>query len=99
MEDKLQEAREKIRRADEQIAAQFVRRMEAVRAIAAYKQERGMPIYDAAREQALLARGSALIEDEDLVPSYQAFLAAVLRISKEYQARQMETPEEGGHAL
>ena len=97
--DQLQQARSVIDEVDAQMAALFVRRMEAVRAIAAYKQERGMPIYDAAREQALLARGSALIEDEDLVPSYQAFLAAVLRISKEYQARQMETPEEGGHAL
>ncbi len=97
--DQLQQARSAIDEVDAQMAALFVRRMEAVRAIAAYKQERGMQIYDAAREQALLARGSALIEDEDLVPSYQAFLAAVLQISKEYQARRMETPEEGGHAL
>ena len=42
----LQESREVIRQVDEEMAKLFVKRMEAVRSIAAYKKERGIPIDD-----------------------------------------------------
>ena len=40
----LQESREVIRQVDEEMAKLFVKRMEAVRSVAAYKKERGLPI-------------------------------------------------------
>ena len=50
-EGKLTEARAAIGEADREMARLFVRRMEAVREIAAYKRERGLPILDAAQEE------------------------------------------------
>lgn len=50
--DKLQEARKIISQVDEEMAALFVRRMEAAVQVAEYKKERGLPIFDGAREVA-----------------------------------------------
>ena len=83
--DQLEQARSVINDVDEQMAALFVRRMEAAAQAAAYKREHDLRIYDPAREQAILTRGSALIEDEALRPYYRDFLEAVLAISKRYQ--------------
>ena len=55
--DALQEARKIINEVDEQMAALFCRRMEAAAMVAAYKKETGMPILDAAREEAVIRQG------------------------------------------
>ncbi|MBQ3955323.1 MAG: chorismate mutase, partial [Clostridia bacterium] len=46
-------ARRTISEVDLEMAALFSRRMEAVKRIAAYKKERGLPVYDPAREDEL----------------------------------------------
>lgn len=70
---------------DAELAELFVRRMEIVEKIAAKKKEEGLPTFDRAREDAILEWHSAAFERPDLLPYYQAFLEALLTLSKEYQ--------------
>ena len=86
----LKEARERIRAVDEEMAALFVRRMEAVEAVAAYKRERGLPIEDRAQEARVIERGSALIDDPALRTFYVQFLRDTIEVSKRWQHRLME---------
>ena len=48
---KLEDARKIINEVDRAMAELFVKRMEAVETVAAYKKERGLPVLDAAREE------------------------------------------------
>ena len=48
-DDRLAKARAEISEADREMATLFVRRMEAVRAVAEYKREKGLPVLDPAR--------------------------------------------------
>ena len=52
--DALEQARAEIDTVDAQLAALFERRMAAVLQVAEYKRAHGLPIYDAAREAAVL---------------------------------------------
>ncbi len=92
-EDLLLEARETINGIDRDMARLFERRMETVRRISEYKRAHGLPIFDAAREQAVIRRNSALIADETLREEYVRFLHAVMDISKDYQYRLAEAEE------
>ena len=83
----LEEAREAIRQADEAMAALFVHRMEAARAIAAYKAAHGLPVEDKAQEARVLSGRSALIEDAALLPYYLEFLQHTMDVSKDWQRR------------
>ena len=88
--DQLAKAREIIAQVDRQMAELFVRRMEAAREVAAYKQTRGLPVLDAAQEQTLKERNSALIADDQLRDYYITFLEKILELSKSYQHRLMD---------
>ena len=92
-EDLLLEARETINGIDRDMARLFERRMETVRRISKYKRAHGLPVFDAAREQAVIRRNSALIADETLREEYVRFLHAVMDISKDYQYRLAEAEE------
>ena len=83
----LEEAREVIREVDEAMAALFVHRMEAARAIAAYKAAHGLPVEDKAQEARVLSGRSALIEDDALRPYYLKFLQSTMDVSKDWQRR------------
>ena len=83
--DKLSEARKKINEIDAAIAPLFEARMRAVEDVIAYKLEHDLPVFDAAREDVVLARNSALIENEAYLPYYTDFLRDMMRISKQYQ--------------
>ena len=48
--DKLEKARKEINEADKEIAALFVKRMTAVKDVAEYKKERGLPVLDRERD-------------------------------------------------
>ena len=72
--DKLIKAREEISAVDQEIAALFERRMNAVREVSAYKIKHGLPVYDAVREDALIEKNSALITDDELRGYYVEFL-------------------------
>jgi chorismate mutase/prephenate dehydratase len=61
--------------------------MEAAKKVALYKKEVGMPIFDAAREAEVIARGAARIENEAVREYYVNFLHSVMDTSKAYQSR------------
>ena len=89
-DERLIRAREIIAEADREMARCFVRRMEAVRAVALYKQEKGLPVLDAAQEEVVTARGLACVEPEELREPYRQFIRGVKEISRGYQRRLME---------
>lgn len=84
--DKLQKSREEINEIDKKMAELFCRRMEAVSNIADYKKEHGMPIFDATREEEVIRKNSALVEDEALRSYYVSFLRSNMVISRNYQS-------------
>ena len=62
--DTLEQARAEIDAVDAQLAALFERRMAAVLSVAQYKQDHGLPIFDAAREAVVLEKAAARIRNE-----------------------------------
>lgn len=87
--DKLTQAREEISAVDREIAALFVRRMNAVRIVSEYKAEHGLPIYDAAREESLLTKNASHIENDELRSYYMDFQRNTMRVSRRYQEKLM----------
>lgn len=83
--DKLNEARLAIDAIDRDMAALFERRMRAAGCIAEYKRVHGLPIYDAAREEAVLRKNADYIEDEALRPYYVEFMNSTMQASRHYQ--------------
>ena len=83
--DKLDAARIEIDAVDREIAALFERRMRAVECVADYKRAHGLPILDAAREEAVIRKNEAYIEDEALRPYYVEFLNHMMATSRHYQ--------------
>ena len=86
----LQESREVIRQVDEEMAKLFVRRMEAVREVAAYKKERQLPVEDKEQEARVIESRSILVEDPELRTFYISFLHDVMEVSKSWQQYLME---------
>ena len=72
--DPLQQARAEIDRIDAEMAALFAQRMHAVADVARYKAQTGKPVFDPAREAAVLDQSAARLQDEALRPYYRAFL-------------------------
>lgn len=85
--DALQQARKIINEVDTQMADLFVQRMKAAEMVARYKQAHGMPILDAAREEAVIRNGSARVEDEVLRGYYIDFMRDTMSVSRRYQHR------------
>lgn len=83
--DLLKEARETINRVDSEMARLFEERMDAVRKVAEYKAERGLPVLDPERERQVIERNSALIEDEVLRTYYIEFLKNNMAVSRRFQ--------------
>ena len=88
--NELAQARRTISACDAEIAGAFVRRMEAVRRVAAYKKERGIPVYDPVREEELIRQNSALVEDPELRAYYVTFLRNTMAVSRAYQRKLIE---------
>ena len=88
--DKLNKARQIIGEADKEIAALFEKRMAAVREVAEYKKERGLPVFDGAREDYLINKNLGYIEDESVKDFYVSFMKSTMDISKRYQHRILE---------
>lgn len=87
MSNKLEEARAIINDVDAQMAELFVRRMRAAEMVYEHKKEFGLPIPDPIREEAVVQRNAALVEDEVLKGYYIDFLNRVMSISRAYQSR------------
>ena len=88
--DLLQEARTIINQVDAQMAALFVQRMRAAEMVAQYKKIHALPILDKVREEAVIRKNAALVEDEALRELYIAFLRETMALSRQYQHRLLE---------
>ncbi len=86
----LDRAREIINEIDREMAELFCRRMEAVKMVAKYKQEKGLPVLDSAREAAVIERNSRLVADDELRPYYVNFITGNMEISRAFQHRLLE---------
>ncbi len=87
MANKLDEARKIINRVDVEMARLFTERMRAAEMVAEHKKEHGLEILDKAREDELIRRNSALIDEPILREYYVNFLRSTMAISRSYQAR------------
>lgn len=87
MANKLEEARHIIDQADAQMAELFVKRMRAVQMVYEHKKEWGLPILDPGREDAVIERNAALVEDDVLKGYYMDYLKHVMAVSRAYQYR------------
>ena len=83
--DELQQARAAINEIDARMAELFVRRMEAVEMVAAYKREHGLPVFDAEREAEVLRSGIGRVDSERHRGYYADFLRDTMTLSRRYQ--------------
>lgn len=81
----LENARKIIDEADQGIAELFEKRMAAVKTIAEYKAAHGLPIYDLARENAVIAKNTDRIKNEALRGYFDTLLHSFMDVSKTYQ--------------
>ena len=84
--DALEQARAEIDTVDAQLAALFERRMATVLQVAEYKRAHGLPVYDAARETAVLEKAAARIQDPALRPYYKDHVQNLMDVAKQYEA-------------
>ena len=84
-ENELEQARREIDAVDAEMAALFCRRMDAVRRVAAYKQARGLPVLDASREEAVVAKNCARLPDEAYAEYYEDFIRHTMGLSREFK--------------
>lgn len=87
MSNKLEEARKIINEVDAQMAELFVKRMRAAEMVSEHKKMYGLPILDVARENAVIEKNTALIEDEVLKEYYIDFIKNMMATSRAYQYR------------
>ena len=85
--DELTLARQKIDEADRELAKYFKMRMDAVKQIASFKAQNGLPVFDAGREAVVIERNASLWADDEQSADYVRFLQALMDISKSYQNR------------
>lgn len=87
MGSQLDEARKIINRVDAKMADLFVERMRAAELVFEYKKEFGLPILDQKREDAVIEKNSAMIEDTVLKEYYIDYIKHLMSVSRAYQYR------------
>ena len=85
--NKLDIARDTINKIDKQMAELFCERMQAVKTVAEYKKQVGMPIFDAKREEAIIKNNSKFIADNEIEDYYINFMRDTMKISRNYQSK------------
>jgi monofunctional chorismate mutase len=81
----LDKARRIINEVDQEMAHLFERRMDAVRLVAEYKEECGLPVEDSAREAEVLLHNLQYIENAEYQSYYTGVLRAIIEQSKRFQ--------------
>ena len=87
MPNQLDKAREIINRVDSQMAELFVERMKAAEMVFEHKKELGLPIFDPEREEAVIQKNSALIDDNVIKGYYIDYIKNLMSVSRSYQYR------------
>ena len=82
---KLDELRDQINGIDEQMTSLFSQRMKLCADIAKFKQENGIAVLDASREEEVLNKIAALC-DEDTAPYAVELYKSIFEISRSFQA-------------
>ena len=90
MSNKLEEARKVINEIDKEMISLYIKRMQAVRMVAEYKLENGLPVLDSSRESALKAKNLVELDDKELEKYYLEFFDGVLESSKDFQKELIE---------
>lgn len=88
--NELTEARKIIDRVDGEMAKLFCERMKAVGMVAEAKRALGLQIFDPVREEEVLRRNAARVEDEELKSYYVNFLKFNMELSRSYQSRLLD---------
>lgn len=86
----LQNARETINQVDKEMARLFELRMDAVKQVAAYKKENGLPIDDFGREDEIVKRNAEYIGNGEYRAYYVNFLKNNIKLSKDMQHKLLE---------
>lgn len=86
----LDKARQIINDVDREMGILFEKRMEAVRMVANYKKEHGLPIENASREEQVIERNVINITDDDYKPYYTSFLRNNMELAKNFQHRLLD---------
>lgn len=86
----LEKAREIINETDKEMAKLFEKRMNAVKAVAEYKKEHGIPIDDPVREADIIKKNSSFINDDDCRSYYISFLKNAIDVSKNMQRKMLD---------
>ena len=94
--ESLEELRQEIDEIDGQMLALFRLRMETVRRIGAEKERLGLPVYDAAREEAALSRIYDRADDEPGKAYEAALQRQMMELSRAFQ-RTLRAPQ--GHVI
>ena len=87
MASRLEEARKIINEVDAQMAELFVKRMKAAEMVFAHKKEYGLPILDQKREDFIIEKNAAMVEDRVIKEYYIDYLKNLMSISRAYQYR------------
>lgn len=83
----MEEARKTINELDEKMAELFVKRMRAVETVFEYKMKFGLPVLDQKREDTVVERNAAFIDDEVIKGYYIDYLKHLMSVSRAYQYR------------
>lgn len=83
--NQLDEARNKINEIDKKMAELFEQRMATVEDVIAYKMKHQLPVLDSSREQQIMDRNMAFINNVQYKDSYCSFMNEVMTISRRYQ--------------
>lgn len=86
----LEKGRELINQTDKEMARLFEQRMDAVKMVAAYKKEHGLPVEDLSREKEMVKNNTHGIENEEYRPYYVNFLQSVVNVAKSLQHRMLD---------
>lgn len=86
----LDKARQSINEVDREMVRLFEMRMDAVKQVAEYKMEHGIPVEDTVREEHIVRKNVAYVENEDYRSYYVSFLRSMMEHSKSYQHRLMD---------
>ncbi|MDL2323813.1 chorismate mutase [Ruminococcaceae bacterium OttesenSCG-928-A16] len=83
----LEEARQQIDEIDRQMTELFEQRMAAVANVALYKQKHNLPVLHPAREEEVVAKGTARLRTPALAPYYASFIRHTMGLSRQYQTQ------------
>ena len=80
----LEELRAQLDEIDRTLEENFIKRMEVVARIGAFKEQHGLPTLDAGREAQVLEKHTAGL-DEELRPFMEAYFTEMMALSRKYQ--------------